>query len=152
MPETHYGVVEQGGHWIIIGDGLRFGHYADRMTAERAARDLGAPEWKVLTLISAPMLAAPLAAAFFLSVTFSWDEFIIAFLLTRFDTTLPVEIWNMLRAGLNPKTNAVGAMVFGVFPLIFASGAGAGAGGGDDDDVLLGHGMCLLALMIRPWP
>ena len=40
MPETHYGVVEQGGHWIIIGDGLRFGHYADRPSAERAARGL----------------------------------------------------------------------------------------------------------------
>ncbi|ESW60152.1 MAG: ABC transporter permease [Rhodobacter sp. CACIA14H1] len=80
--------------------------------AERAARDLGAPEWKVLLLVSAPMLAAPLAAAFFLSVTFSWDEFIIAFLLTRFDVTLPVEIWSMLKSGLSPATNAVGSLVF----------------------------------------
>ena len=47
-------------------------------------------------------------------MTFSWDEFVIAFLLTRFDTTLPVEIWNLLRAGLNPKTNAVGSLVFAV--------------------------------------
>lgn len=81
-------------------------------SAERAARDLGAPEWKVLVLVSAPMLAAPLAAAFFLSVTFSWDEFIIAFLLTRFDLTLPVEIWSMLKSGLSPATNAVGSLVF----------------------------------------
>ena len=80
--------------------------------AERAARDLGAPEWKVLLLVSAPMLAAPLAAAFFLSITFSWDEFIIAFLLTRFDVTLPVEIWSMLKSGLSPATNAVGSLVF----------------------------------------
>ena len=80
--------------------------------AERAARDLGAPEWKVLLLVSAPMLSAPLAAAFFLSVTFSWDEFIIAFLLTRFDVTLPVEIWSMLKSGLSPATNAVGSLVF----------------------------------------
>ena len=58
------------------------------------------------------MLAAPLAAAFFLSVTFSWDEFIIAFLLTRFDVTLPVEIWSMLKSGLSPATNAVGSLVF----------------------------------------
>jgi spermidine/putrescine transport system permease protein len=53
-------------------------------------------------------------AAFFLSMTFSWDEFVISFLLTRFDTTLPVEIWNMLRSGLNPRTNAVGSLVFAV--------------------------------------
>ena len=36
-------------------------------------------------------------------MTFSWDEFVISFLLTRFDTTLPVEIWNLLRSGLNPQ-------------------------------------------------
>lgn len=81
---------------------------------ERAARDLGASDIKVLWFVTAPMLWPALFAAFFLSVTFSWDEFVISFLLTRFDTTLPVEIWNLLRAGLNPKTNAVGSLVFGV--------------------------------------
>ncbi len=81
-------------------------------TAERAARDLGASEWQVVTLITAPMLKPALLAAFFLSVTFSWDEFIIAFLLTRFDVTLPVEIWSMLRSGLSPATNAIGSLVF----------------------------------------
>lgn len=79
---------------------------------ERAARDLGAKEWQVLTLVTAPMLWPALFASFFLSMTFSWDEFVISFLLTRFDTTLPVEIWNLLRSGLNPKTNAVGSLVF----------------------------------------
>ena len=80
--------------------------------AERAARDLGASEARVLWHVSAPMLAPALAAAFFLSVTFSWDEFIIAFLVTRFEVTLPVEIWSMLRSGLSPATNAVGSLVF----------------------------------------
>ncbi len=82
--------------------------------AERAGRDLGAREWQVLLLVTAPMLWPALFASFFLAVTFSWDEFIIAFLLTRFEVTLPVEIWNMLRSGLNPKTNAVGSLVFAV--------------------------------------
>ncbi|MGQ0484965.1 MAG: ABC transporter permease [Hyphomicrobiales bacterium] len=85
-----------------------------QMNIERAARDLGAAEWQVLLLVTAPMLWPALFAAFFLSMTFSWDEFVISWLLTRFDTTLPVEIWNLLRSGLNPKTNAVGALVFGV--------------------------------------
>ena len=79
---------------------------------ERAARDLGASDFKVMTLVTAPMLMPSIMAAFFLSVTFSWDEFIIAFLLSRFDVTLPVEIWSMLRSGLNPKTNAIGSLVF----------------------------------------
>lgn len=85
---------------------------AQQDAAERAARDLGASTSQVLILVTAPMLAPSIFAAFFLSVTFSWDEFIIAFLLARFDVTLPVEIWNMLRSGLNPKTNAIGSVVF----------------------------------------
>lgn len=87
---------------------------AHQANIERAARDLGAGELRVLLFVTAPMLWPALFASFFLAFTFSWDEFIIAFLLTRFDTTLPVEIWNMLRAGLNPKTNAAGSLVFGV--------------------------------------
>jgi spermidine/putrescine transport system permease protein len=79
---------------------------------ERAARDLGAAEWQVLTLVTAPLVWPALFASFFLSMTFSWDEFIVSFLLTRFEVTLPVEIWNMLRSGLNPKTNAAGSLVF----------------------------------------
>lgn len=79
---------------------------------ERAARDLGAAEWQVLVLITLPLLWPALMASFFLSFTLSWDEFIIALLVSRFEVTLPVEIWSLLRSGLNPKTNAVGSLVF----------------------------------------
>jgi spermidine/putrescine transport system permease protein len=79
---------------------------------ERAARDLGAHEWQVMILVTVPMLWPALFASFVLAVTFSWDEFIIAFMVSRFEVTLPVEIWSMLRSGLNPKTNAVGSFVF----------------------------------------
>lgn len=88
---------------------------------ERAARDLGAREWQVLALVTAPMLWPALFASFFLSMTFSWDEFMIAFLLTRFEVTLPVEIWNMLRGGLSPRTNAVGSLVFLISVLLVAA-------------------------------
>lgn len=79
---------------------------------ERAARDLGAGEIRTLWFVSVPMLMPAILASFLLALTFSWDEFIIAFLLSRFDVTLPVEIWGMLRSGLNPKTNAAGSLVF----------------------------------------
>ncbi|SFA75658.1 spermidine/putrescine transport system permease protein [Poseidonocella pacifica] len=85
---------------------------AQQQNAERAARDLGAREWQVVTLVTVPMLMPALLAAFFLSVTLSWDEFIISFLLTRFDVTLPVEIWSLLRSGLSPRLNAIGSLVF----------------------------------------
>lgn len=85
---------------------------AQQQNAEKAARDLGAGEAQVVLLVTVPMLAPAILAAFFLSVTLSWDEFIIAFLLTRFDVTLPVEIWSMLRSGLSPRLNAIGSLVF----------------------------------------
>jgi spermidine/putrescine transport system permease protein len=111
------------GH-VVINMPLCFAIILSQMTAnqaniERAARDLGAGDLQVLTLITAPMLRPAIFASFFLSVTFSWDEFVIAFLLTRFETTLPVEIWNLLRGGLSPKTNAIGSLVFGV-SILFA--------------------------------
>ncbi len=40
MTEVDYGVVLQDGAWRIIGEGLRFGSYASRFNAERAARRL----------------------------------------------------------------------------------------------------------------
>jgi spermidine/putrescine transport system permease protein len=85
---------------------------AHQATIERAARDLGAGELQVMVLVTLPMLWPALFASLFLAITFSWDEFIIAFMVSRFEVTLPVEIWSMLRSGLNPKTNAVGSFVF----------------------------------------
>ena len=79
---------------------------------ERAARDLGAREWQVLWHVTLPSLLWPVVGAYLLSFTLSWDEFIIALLVSRFDVTLPVEIWSQLRSGLNPKANAIGALVF----------------------------------------
>jgi spermidine/putrescine transport system permease protein len=79
---------------------------------EKAARDLGAGELRVLGLITLPLLLPGILGALALSFTLSWDEFIIALLLTRFDVTLPVEIWSALRTGLDPETNAVGTLVF----------------------------------------
>lgn len=85
---------------------------AHQANIERAARDLGAREWQVMVHVTLPMLAPAILASFFLALTFSWDEFIIAFLLSRFEVTLPVEIWSLLRSGLSPKTNAIGSVVF----------------------------------------
>jgi spermidine/putrescine transport system permease protein len=106
------------GHVVInlpLCFAIAFSQMGDHhVNIERAARDLGAGTWQVLVLVTAPMLWPALFAGFILSLTLSWDEFIIAFLLTRFDTTLPVEIWNLMRSGLNPRTNALGSLVFAV--------------------------------------
>ncbi len=79
---------------------------------EAAARDLGASEAQVFFRVTLPSLKIPIIAAFALCFTFSWDEFIVAFLLSGFDPTLPVVIWGLLRTGLDPQTNAAGTLVF----------------------------------------
>ncbi len=81
---------------------------------DSAAHDLGASDLQTMVLISIPMMRVPLIAAFCLSATLSWDEFIIAFLLSRFEVTLPVIVFEMLRAGLTPEVNAAGTLVFAI--------------------------------------
>lgn len=89
---------------------------------EWAARDLGASTARILLTITVPLIAPALIAAFCLCFTLSWDEFLIAFLVTRFDVTLPVVIWTMLKGGLNPQINAAGSLIFllsiGLFGLV----------------------------------
>lgn len=81
---------------------------------DNAAHDLGAGDIDTVTRIIAPVLAPAILAAFFTSFTLSWDEFIIALLLSRFDVTLPVMIYELMRAGLTPEVNAVGTLVFAI--------------------------------------
>jgi spermidine/putrescine transport system permease protein len=92
-----------------------------QVNAERAARDLGAREWQVLSLVTAPMLKPSIIAAFGLCLSFSWDEFIISFLLTRFDVTLPVAMWASLRGGLSPAVNAAGTLLFLASLIVFVA-------------------------------
>jgi spermidine/putrescine transport system permease protein len=104
------------GH-VVINLPLAFGIVYSQLgehqaNVERAAHDLGASDLKALLLITVPMLWPTLLAAFFIAFTLSWDEFVIAFLLSQFDVTLPVVIWSLLRSGLNPELNAAGTLVF----------------------------------------
>lgn len=106
------------GH-IIINTPLAFAIVISQMreehyTLEKAARDLGASEPRVIVSVVIPVLLPGLLAAFLLAFTLSWDEFIIAFLLASFDVTLPIEIWSSLRTGLDAKTNAAGTLVFAI--------------------------------------
>ncbi len=81
---------------------------------EKAAHDLGANDLQTLWRVTVPMLRPSLFAAFCISFTLSWDEFIIAFLLSRFEVTMPVMLYEMLRSGQNPELNAAGSVVFGI--------------------------------------
>lgn len=106
------------GH-VVINLPLAFAIISSQMNErhrniDAAAHDLGASDCRTILQVSVPMMKVPLLASFCLSATLSWDEFIIAFLLSRFEVTLPVIIFEMLRAGLTPEVNAAGTFVFAI--------------------------------------
>jgi len=106
------------GHTIInlpLCFAIVFSQFGDHhRNMDQAAHDLGAGDWQVIRRIAIPVMRPALFAAFCLSATLSWDEFIIALLLSRFDVTLPVMIFELLRAGLTPEVNAAGTIVFAI--------------------------------------
>jgi spermidine/putrescine transport system permease protein len=90
----------------------QFGDHHRNM--DQAAHDLGAGDLQVIWRIAIPIMKPALFASFCLAATLSWDEFIIALLLSRFEVTLPVMIFELLRAGLTPEVNAAGTIVFAI--------------------------------------
>ena len=106
------------GHVVInlpLCFAIIYSQFGDQLrNLDNAAHDLGAGDFSAMTRVIAPVLAAPIIAAFCVSFTLSWDEFIIALLLSRFDVTLPVMIFELMRAGLTPELNAAGTIVFAI--------------------------------------
>jgi spermidine/putrescine transport system permease protein len=106
------------GHVVInlpLCFAIIYSQFGDQLrNLDNAAHDLGAGDLATMTRIIAPVLAAPIIAAFCVSFTLSWEEFIIAMLLSRFDVTLPVMIFEMMRAGITPEINAAGTIVFAI--------------------------------------
>jgi spermidine/putrescine transport system permease protein len=90
----------------------QFGDHHRNM--DQAAHDLGAGDLQAIWRIAIPIMKPALFASFCLAATLSWDEFIIALLLSRFEVTLPVMIFELLRAGLTPEVNAAGTIVFAI--------------------------------------
>ena len=106
------------GHVVInlpLCFAIIYSQFGDHLrNLDNAAHDLGAGDIATMTRVIAPVLAAPIIAAFCVSFTLSWDEFIIALLLSRFEVTLPVMIFELMRAGLTPELNAAGTIVFAI--------------------------------------
>jgi spermidine/putrescine transport system permease protein len=96
---------------------------------EEAGWDLGASRLRAIWHIVIPLTLPGIVAAFLLTFTLSFDEFLIAWFVCGFQATLPVKIWEMIRSGLNPTINALGSVIF-VFSMALAiiasliSGAG----------------------------
>lgn len=79
---------------------------------EQAAWNLGANEWSAIRTIILPQAGPAFVAAFLLSMTVSWDEFIISWFVSGFNETLPVHIWNTFSAHVSAEVNAIGTVAF----------------------------------------
>ncbi|MBC7202082.1 MAG: ABC transporter permease subunit [Pusillimonas sp.] len=89
---------------------------------EEAALDLGATPLKVFFLITVPLIAPALLAAWLLAFTLSLDDVVIAsFLSGPGYTTLPLEVFSRVRLGLKPEINALATLfilVVGLFVIV----------------------------------
>ncbi len=82
-----------------------------------ASSDLGASAFTSYRRIVIPVLAPAIIAGALLAFTLSVDEFIIAFFTAgagRASTTLPMQIYAMIRFGVTPEINALATLVIGV--------------------------------------
>lgn len=85
---------------------------------EEAAWDLGASEWQAIRKVVLPWAIPGIFGGWLLAFTFSFDEFMIAWFVSGFDQTLPVAIYSVLVATIDPTLNAIGAIVFVISALI----------------------------------
>ena len=79
---------------------------------EEAAADLGANEWQIFWRVTFPLLLPPIVTAFLLAATLSFDNFVMSTFTSGVGTTpLPLRIYSLLKLGITPKINALGALM-----------------------------------------
>lgn len=82
-----------------------------------ASADLGASGFTTFRRVTLPVILPAVVAGALLAFTLSVDEFIIAFFTAgagRASTTLPMQIYSMIRFGITPEINALATLVMGV--------------------------------------
>lgn len=81
-------------------------------TLEQAAADLGAPPGAVFWRVTLPQLAPSVLAAALLVFTLSLDDFLItSFVAGVGSTTLPLQIYSMVKVHVTPEVNAVSSLL-----------------------------------------
>lgn len=82
---------------------------------EEAALDLGATRVQAFFLVTLPIIAPAVIAAWLLAFTLSLDDLVIAtFASGPSATTLPMKIWSSVRLGVSPEINALSTLLIGI--------------------------------------
>ena len=86
-----------------------------------AARDLGATPWATFRRVTFPLILPALVAGFLMGFTLSIDDFVITFFVAGVGvTTLPLQIYSMIKVAVTPEVNAVSTLLMGLtLTLIF---------------------------------
>lgn len=87
---------------------------------EKASRVLGADSTMTFTNVTAPIISPALLSGLFIAFIVSFGEFTATqFLIAPGTSTVPVEIYDMLRTGLTPEINALSTVL--VVVMVFAA-------------------------------
>jgi spermidine/putrescine transport system permease protein len=77
-----------------------------------AARDLGATPWQAFRLITLPLIMPGVVAGALMAFTLSIDDFVITFFTSGVGaTTLPLQIYTMVKISVTPEVNAVSTLL-----------------------------------------
>ena len=93
--------------------------YGFDRSIEEASKDLGASPLVGFAKVTLPLMVPALVAAAFLAITISFNDYIVAFMLVGGgDSTLPLYIFGLQKAGTSPSANALGAILIGAVVLL----------------------------------
>lgn len=81
-------------------------------TLEEAAQDLYANEWQTFRRVTLPLIMPGIIGGALLAFTLSLDDFVITFFTTGpGTTTLPIQVYGMIKTGVTPEINALSALM-----------------------------------------
>lgn len=82
---------------------------------DEAARDLGASPGQTFVRVTLPLVLPGVIGGALLAFTLSFDDFVIAFFVAGPGaSTLPIEIYSMVKRGVTPEINALATLILAV--------------------------------------
>ncbi|MFJ2986844.1 ABC transporter permease [Collimonas sp. NPDC087041] len=80
-----------------------------------AARDCGATPWQAFRLVTLPLIMPGVVAGALMAFTLSIDDFVITFFTAGANaSTLPLQIYSMIKIAVTPEVNAVSTLLMGL--------------------------------------
>jgi len=84
-----------------------------------AARDCGATPWLAFRLVTLPLIMPGVVAGALMAFTLSIDDFVITFFTAGANaSTLPLQIYSMIKIAVTPEVNAVSTLLMGLTLLL----------------------------------